>query len=425
MNRENEIKNIRIEDIIPNRFQPRLAFNQNELKELSDSIKVHGIIQPLVLRRNGDKFEIIAGERRYKAAVMAGLTTVPAIIMNIDDKQSAEVAVVENLQRKDLTAIEEAQSYKKILDMGYLTQEELASRMGVTQPTVANKLRLLNLSEVVQQALLKNQISERHARSLLQIPDQSLQVNMLNRIISERLTVRQTDEEISKILGRPVMPSVTPVTPMPTQQPVRTPEPVQPAPVQTPNNNFVNPTPTPVTNQQPFDVDIDKIKNQSEDIIKEHKPSDIDFLLRKPSTTDEETSTSSSPTKKVSLEDVAANVDMGDIVKPSQMAINPFQEVETEIMNFEIPTQRVESPTQLKPEVPKNSLIEEFRQQQASSAPISPIKPLMPEGNERSISKAINVVREESRKIEQLGFNVDTEEFDFEDMYQIIIKIKK
>ena len=202
MNHENEIVNVRIDEIIPNRFQPRLAFDEKELNELADSIKLHGIIQPLVLRRIGDKYEIIAGERRYKASVLAGLTQVPAVIMNIDDQKSAEVAVVENLQRKDLTAIEEAQSYKKILDMGYLTQEQLATRMGVAQSTIANKLRLLNLSIPVKEALLHNKISERHARSLLNIQDNNLQISMLNRIINERLTVRQTDEEINKLLGK-------------------------------------------------------------------------------------------------------------------------------------------------------------------------------------------------------------------------------
>ena len=170
-NSENNITNaiieVSVEDIIPNRFQPRLAFDEKALKDLAESIKIHGIIQPLVLRRLNDKFEIIAGERRYKAACMAGLTKVPAIIKEIDDNKSAEIAVVENLQRKNLTAIEEAQSYKKILDKGYITQEELAARMGVSQPTIANKLRLLNLSQEVQDALLGNKISERHARSLL------------------------------------------------------------------------------------------------------------------------------------------------------------------------------------------------------------------------------------------------------------------
>ena len=144
MNMEEKILQIPIEDIIPNRFQPRLTFDDKALQELSSSIKQHGIIQPLVLRKLGDKYEIIAGERRYKAAQMAGLTTVPAVISNIDDDKSAEVALIENIQRKNLTAIEEAKSYKNLLDRGYLTQEQLAEKLGVSQSTIANKLRLLN-----------------------------------------------------------------------------------------------------------------------------------------------------------------------------------------------------------------------------------------------------------------------------------------
>ena len=119
MNLESGVLQIHIEDIIPNRFQPRLNFDEQGLKELADSIKEHGIIQPLVLRKLGDKYEIIAGERRYKAAQMAGLQTVPAVIANIDDNKSAEVALVENVQRRDLTAIEEARSYKNLLDKVY------------------------------------------------------------------------------------------------------------------------------------------------------------------------------------------------------------------------------------------------------------------------------------------------------------------
>ena len=160
MNLENTVLQVHVEDIIPNRFQPRLNFDEQGLQELSDSIKEHGIIQPLVLRKLGNKYEIIAGERRYKAAQMAGLTTVPAVIANIDDNKSAEVALVENVQRRDLTAIEEARSYKSLLDKGYLTQDQLAKRMGLSQPSVANKLRLLNLDEEVQEALLAEKISE-------------------------------------------------------------------------------------------------------------------------------------------------------------------------------------------------------------------------------------------------------------------------
>ena len=168
---ENKVTNILVDDIIPNRFQPRLRFEEKDLIELSESIKLHGIIQPIVVRKINDKYEIIAGERRYKASQIAGLKEVPTIIIEADDNKSAELAVIENLQRKDLTAIEEAKSFKKLLDRGYTTQEELAKRMGVSQSAISNKLRLLNLPEEVQNALLESRISERHARSLLSLPD--------------------------------------------------------------------------------------------------------------------------------------------------------------------------------------------------------------------------------------------------------------
>lgn len=192
---------IPIEDIIPNRFQPRLAFDEKELNELANSIIKYGVIQPIVLRNIGDKYEIIAGERRYKASCLAGLKKVPAIINNTDDNTSAEIALLENLQRKNLSVIEEAQSYKKLMDRGF-TQEEIASKLGVSQSSIANKMRLLNLPKDVQNALLYNKISERHARSLLSLPDADMQRNLLNKIISEKLTVKQTEEEISAILNR-------------------------------------------------------------------------------------------------------------------------------------------------------------------------------------------------------------------------------
>ena len=201
-NKEKEkIYYIPIEDIIPNRFQPRLAFDEKELNELANSIIKYGVIQPIVLRNIGDKYEIIAGERRYKASCLAGLKKVPAIINNTDDNTSAEIALLENLQRKNLSVIEEAQSYKKLMDRGF-TQEEIASKLGVSQSSIANKMRLLNLPKDVQNALLYSKISERHARSLLSLPDADMQRNLLNKIISEKLTVKQTEEEISAILNR-------------------------------------------------------------------------------------------------------------------------------------------------------------------------------------------------------------------------------
>lgn len=409
--REKEIREISVEEIIPNRFQPRLAFDENELKSLSESIKLHGIIQPLVLRRVSDKYEIIAGERRYKAACMAGLTKVPAIIMEIDDNKSAELAVVENLQRKNLTAIEEAQSYKKILDKGYVTQEELASRMGVSQPTIANKLRLLNLTTEVRDALLANKISERHARSLLQIGDANIQVQMLNRIMTERLTVRQTDEEIAKLLGKPI--------PQPVPQEV-----IQPTPsTTTPETNmFDNPSEVsnemiPENNQNLedniFNVKVEDIKNHAEDIIKTPEPANLDMLLKTETKIEEE---KYEKPKNIDLEETEANVNMGEIVDESKVPFNPFIEETPEVVDF------LDTPqTNANVNEPTSSIINEFREIQAQQNVIPPT----PEPVASSLSQAINTSRDTIRKLENLGFQVDTEEFDFEDMYQIIIKIKK
>lgn len=196
---ENTILQVPIEDIIPNRFQPRLSFDDASLADLASSIKEHGIIQPLVLRRKNDKYEIIAGERRFKAAKMAGLVSVPAVISNLDDNTSAEVAIVENIQRKDLTAIEEARSYQALLNKGYMTQDELARKMGLSQSAISNKLRLLTLDEAVQEAILAEKISERHARTLLKVPSHEKQRELLNKVINERLTVKQLEDEIKNI----------------------------------------------------------------------------------------------------------------------------------------------------------------------------------------------------------------------------------
>ena len=198
---ETNVLQVPIEDIVPNRAQPRVIFDDDSLDELAASIKEHGIIQPLVLRRRGEKYEIVAGERRFRAAKKAGLTGVPAILTNISDDQAAEVAIVENIQRKDLTAIEEARSFKAILDKGALTQADLAQKMGVSQSAISNKLRLLSLAEDVQQAVLEGKISERHARSLLKVNRKEDQIDLLKKVINERLTVKQLENEIKKAFG--------------------------------------------------------------------------------------------------------------------------------------------------------------------------------------------------------------------------------
>ena len=204
--KENEVVYLRLDDILPNQFQPREVFDETGLQELADSIKEHGVIQPVIVRPQGEKYELIAGERRCKASALAGLTKVPAIIREMDDKESAKVSLLENLQRRNLSAIEEARTYKKILELDNMTQDELAKTMGKSQPMIANKIRLLGLPEEVQDALIKNQISERHARSLLNVKNKEQQLMMLDRIRNERLTVRELDAEIKKLV-QPIDPN--------------------------------------------------------------------------------------------------------------------------------------------------------------------------------------------------------------------------
>lgn len=200
MDGNSEVVSLYLDDIIPNRFQPREVFDDQALKELAVSIKEHGVIQPIIVRKVDNKYEIIAGERRYKASTMAGLTKIPAIIKNLDDKESSKVALIENLQRRDLTPIEEARTYQKILELeDGMTQEQLAATMGKTQSSVSNKIRLLALPDEVQDALLKTKISERHARSLLNLEDKNDQIKLLNRVIEEKMTVRDLDKEIKLI----------------------------------------------------------------------------------------------------------------------------------------------------------------------------------------------------------------------------------
>ena len=201
MNIENndQVVQLYLDDIIPNRFQPREIFDEKALKELAISIKEHGVIQPIIVRNVKGKYEIIAGERRYKASALAGMTKIPAIIRNLDDKESSKVALLENLQRKNLTPIEEARTYQKILEIDEMTQEELAKTMGKSQSAVANKLRLLSLPDTVQDSLLKEQISERHARALLNIPDSKKQTDMLKKIIANKMSVRVLEEEIKQL----------------------------------------------------------------------------------------------------------------------------------------------------------------------------------------------------------------------------------
>ncbi|WP_332634384.1 nucleoid occlusion protein [Halalkalibacter flavus] len=199
-----EVREIIVSDIVPNRFQPRTVFDEERIAELAQTIRTHGVIQPIVVRERDGKFEIIAGERRWRAVTKLGWEKIPALVKEFNDSQTASVALIENLQREGLTAIEEAIAYAKLIDLHGLTQESLAQRLGKGQSTVANKLRLLNLPEAVQNAILERQISERHARALLSLKNEELQVKLLEEILEKQLNVKQTEERVKVLLeGQP------------------------------------------------------------------------------------------------------------------------------------------------------------------------------------------------------------------------------
>nr|WP_263323990.1 nucleoid occlusion protein [Neobacillus sp. Marseille-Q6967] len=195
-----EIKKIPIDSIVPNRFQPRTVFDDEKIEELSRTIHTHGIIQPIVVRQFDGNYEIIAGERRWRAMKKLGWEEVPAIIKNYTDTETASVALIENLQREELSPIEEAIAYGKLLELHNLTQEALAQRLGKGQSTVANKLRLLKLPQPIQEALLNKVITERHARSLIPLKDPEKQVALLQEIIERNLNVKQTEDRVVRIL---------------------------------------------------------------------------------------------------------------------------------------------------------------------------------------------------------------------------------
>ncbi|WP_071393116.1 nucleoid occlusion protein [Bacillus tuaregi] len=201
-----EIKKIPIDQIVPNRFQPRTIFDDDKIEELSRTIHTHGIIQPIVVREFGQgTYEIIAGERRWRAMKKLGWDVVPAIIKNFNDTETASVALIENLQREELSPIEEAIAYGKLLELHQLTQEALAQRLGKGQSTVANKLRLLKLPQEVQDALLNKTITERHARSLIPLKNPEKQVKLLEEIIEKNLNVKQTEDRVAKLLEQLVV----------------------------------------------------------------------------------------------------------------------------------------------------------------------------------------------------------------------------
>lgn len=411
---EEQILQVPIEDILPNRFQPRLAFDDASLQDLAASIKQHGIIQPLILRRKNDKYEIIAGERRYKAARMAGLVSVPAIISNLSDAASAEVAIVENVQRKDLTAIEEAKSYQAILDKGYMTQEELAKRMGLSQSAISNKLRLLTLDESVQNAVLKNQISERHARSLLKVKDKNMQKVLLDKIINERLTVRQLEEEIKKVeptlysqdinINKPIPDTNNPINNVSNNISTSVPSSPSSQPVPKPNQSIT----TQNTPENDDDVPLVKSIPNIEDILKNavdinSKPSEVESNMNNQATNQVNPANlfNSEPEKAPNrffnfLEATAANLD--------------FEEPQT----FELPKDTEEAPVNPINQTDNIEMLDDF----VIPVETKPDTTIMNNAYLDSVIKTIRGLNFDSDKVTIEEINLPTE-------YHITIKIKK
>lgn len=378
---------IPVEDILPNRFQPRLAFNEKELNDLANSIIKYGVIQPIVVRKIGEKYEIIAGERRYKASCLAGLKKIPAIMNNTDDDTSAEIALLENLQRKNLTVIEEAQSYKKLMNRGF-TQDDIAQKLGVSQSSVANRLRLLNLPKEVQDALLYSKISERHARTLLSLNDKDLQINLLNRIINEKLTVKQTEDEVSMILNKD-------------------------------KNNYDIPTDivsflNPQSNKQ-----LEEIKVDIPQVI------DIDDSNTKENT--------------IEKSELVEYKDDREIINPFQSIITPNTLENTEIKKpiFEIYEEPKEKNQDTIETINLNEIksenqfdIKELEEdkpifEKKEETIINDNENLIFETGEVNLPQVINKVRKFVSSLDEVSRLIETSEMDLDDKYQIIIEIDK
>ena len=427
-----EILQLNLDDIIPNRFQPREVFDEKALKELAASIKEHGVIQPIIVRNVNGKYEIIAGERRYKASALAGKTTIPAIIKNLDDKESSKVALLENLQRKNLNPIEEAKTYQKILELDEMTQEDLAKTMGKSQSAVSNKLRLLQLSDKVQQAVLKEEISERHARTLLRIDDSKKQVEMLNKVIAEKINVRDLEKLIDEMYPKKKKEEEA------EEENISI------------NNNFINTTPldTTIKIQNPNEG-YGEIKilppegedsntampkflnygeiNDEEDDEEESKNNffnsiePIDINNMKQNTQDINNNNSSSSSSLDSLLNLQSNTDnsQNNYLTPSEAIVKTTTEE---------PDDKVEDYFKSS-NLPNISLPDEVRTTNSSDTSLKDVIDDMNkkelENQPLTLDRAKEELKELVKRFQDKSLKVKTDEMDFEKSYQMIIKIEK
>ena len=480
-----EILYLKLDSIIPNRYQPRINFDEESLKELAISIKNYGIIEPLIVRQLSDKYEIVAGERRYKAAAMAGLTEVPVILVSIDDQISAELALVETLERKDLSPIEEAKGYEKILSMGNLTQEQLANKTGKSKETISNKMKLLTLTKEVQEALMNNEISERHAKSLLNLNDTNKQIEVLNKIISERLNVKKTDEYITSLkesssvnlnnntlnninrqisvsnnqdivnlndLNNPNMELPNIITNIKEEKKeeinmnqeqnntvdfnsnIETTQVNQPAPRffpsienETVNMNFEQPmVDNTITNQNQVPIANETIPS-FEPVVPTPIPT-LEPTQVKPQTSNESISPITQPTPEVISNVVNNNPEVIDIASPSSSVQFANQQIFNEppmmpnITSVLQPTSPIESQfNNSMPEIKESPIIPNIYPEVVEQNSMPTIGP----NPVKNMNMPISTIRGAISTVEANGYVVNVEEMDLEGEYQIVIKIQK
>lgn len=404
MNLEKEIFDIALQDIIPNRFQPREMFDDEALKELSQSIREHGVIQPIIVRKVGDKYEIIAGERRFRASQLAGKSTIPALVRDIDDKEAAKIALLENLQRSNLTAIEEAKTYQTILKLDNITQEELAQNLGKSQSTIANKLRLLTLDEDVQTALLNSQISERHARSLIGL-DITKQNELLQKILNEKLTVRQLDEEIMRITGKISTGAENSINNKPLEGSVA---------YSIPQNNQYEPINQSLQENNPLESQINVA------------PTEQPITIEQPISPNNDIPHAHTQNDQISHEISVDN---------NNLEVEPQQSIEQKEQNIITPN-TIEQPKEnifdkLRIQTPNLDTIEKDKENDIENT--SPTINAVSETNKSDdafnniydLRFAINNFRQAIQNTSKFGFKVKADEYDSPEKYQIVIEIEK
>ena len=427
---ESDLKIIEINcnEILPNRFQPRITYDELDLLELSDSIKKYGLIQPIIVRKLGKKYEIIIGERRYKASILAGLEKIPVIIRDINGKESFEISLVENVQRKNLSPIEEALAYKKVITESSLNIEDFSKKIGKTEDLINSKIKLLSLSDKVQESLINNEISERHARSLLKLNSKSEQNYLLKKIISERLNVKSTEEEIDKIKGNKILNKKDKEEQIMnndtnfmfnTSEEPKTFDIFETNNLNAINNEKVNDNifstepsaPTFINNNTPMFTQIPNNESNNIEIPTTENPKEPMFVLF-----DDENSTSPIIDKSIPEDENTNELKESETLNTTDSNLNVFETFNTEENN------NVSNVT-INANNPEKSpiIISDYGKQYDPVMPQTEIDNT-PKVDMRSI---INMIRNCQKEIEKAGYIIELDEYDLADSYQVTFKIEK